>query len=396
MTHTHTCDILVVGGGVAGMSAALSATRLGMKTLLIEKDEHFGGVACKCFHRYMCGLYGEDTEKTLNGGLAQEIVEGLTRTAGTDAPVLKGKVYVLPYSNTDLIELYTSLMQAETHLEILMNTEAIDVTTTNEEITAVTIKNDMGSMTVRPRAVIDCSGAAGTIIVHSGAAYEKTSLNEMQMGGCTCVINGIDSKDEMLSIRSSLCIARSVEVGELPFIAKYTTLYFGEKHGSVCIKLNLPTEEDAVSQNKAVIALTQDIIAVLKRDVPEFTNASINTMGQALIGREGIRMKGEYRLTENDVIESRTFDDGVVKNAWPIEFWDHKKGTQYTYPHDEYYEIPKRCLKSGTIKNLFAAGMCISATSQALASTRVMGTCISLGEESARYAKKYITTHTKQ
>ena len=93
-------------------------------------------------------------------------------------------------------------------------------------------------------------------------------------------------------------------------------------------------------------------------------------------------MTGRYRLTEKDVLEGRKFEDGHVKSAWPIEFWDQRKGPQYHYiPDGDYYEIPTRSLRSRDITNLFAAGRCISTYSKALASVRVTGTCLALGSK---------------
>ena len=92
-------------------------------------------------------------------------------------------------------------------------------------------------------------------------------------------------------------------------------------------------------------------------------------------------------LTKEDVLSARKFPDGVVKNAWPIELWDRTKGTIYKYvPRGEYYEIPFRCLMVSGITNLLTAGRCISVTHEALGSTRVMGTCMALGEQAGKAA----------
>jgi len=110
-----------------------------------------------------------------------------------------------------------------------------------------------------------------------------------------------------------------------------------------------------------------------------------------VLNREGLRVSGEYTLKTTDVIKGRKFSDGVVKNAWPIEFWDQKKGPQYQYlKSGEYYQIPIRCLKAKDILNLYCAGRCISVSQEALGSTRVMGTCMSLGEEAGFAAAKSI------
>lgn len=99
-------------------------------------------------------------------------------------------------------------------------------------------------------------------------------------------------------------------------------------------------------------------------------------------------LAGEWELDEATVLQARKFPNGVARNAWPIEFWDARgAGPFYAYPPDgDYYEIPRRCLRSGAVTNLFATGCCISASERALASTRTMGTSIALGEAAGKLA----------
>jgi hypothetical protein len=100
---------------------------------------------------------------------------------------------------------------------------------------------------------------------------------------------------------------------------------------------------------------------------------------------------GDYVLTKEDVLSARKFPDGGVKNAWPVELWDRAKGTVYRYvPRGEYYEIPFRCQTVKGVPNLLTAGRCISVTHEALGSTRVMGTCMALGEQAGKAAAYYV------
>ena len=120
----------------------------------------------------------------------------------------------------------------------------------------------------------------------------------------------------------------------------------------------------------------------LVKVLPVFNESYIVEMSPEVVDREGPRLYGKYTLTANDVINARKFPDGIVKSAWPIELWDQQKGVRYQYlSSGNNYEIPLRCLISKDISNLYCAGRCISVTHEALGSTRVMGTCISLGEK---------------
>ena len=106
--------------------------------------------------------------------------------------------------------------------------------------------------------------------------------------------------------------------------------------------------------------------------------------------RESRRVVGRYRLTREDVLGARRFTDGVARAAWPIELWrEATAGAQYEYLADgEWYDVPLGCLQSGAIKNLFMAGRCLSGTSEALGSARVIGTCLATGAAAGREAAR--------
>jgi hypothetical protein len=173
---------------------------------------------------------------------------------------------------------------------------------------------------------------------------------------------------------------------------KFTTFFYSKSTNDGIIKLSIPPTKGMHSLSRA----RKDAWSVynyLTLQVPSFKESRIVEMLPDVLNREGLRVRGEYILKTGDVIKARKFTDGVVKNAWPIEIWDQKKGPQYRYiaPGD-YYEIPLRCLKAKDVSNLYCAGRCISVSHEALGSTRVMGPCMSLGEkagiDAVRYARR--------
>jgi hypothetical protein len=98
-------------------------------------------------------------------------------------------------------------------------------------------------------------------------------------------------------------------------------------------------------------------------------------------------VRGEYSLSAADVRQARKFADAVCRCCWPIEYWDPEQGVslEYLAEHD-YYEIPLRCLKVQGLRNVWAAGKCLSADRYAQASARVVGSCWSMGEAAGRAA----------
>jgi hypothetical protein len=107
--------------------------------------------------------------------------------------------------------------------------------------------------------------------------------------------------------------------------------------------------------------------------------------------RETRRLAGRYRLTRDDVLSARVFDDAVARGSWPIELWqDGQPGATYEYlPDGRAYDIPLRCLQARDVANLFMAGRCISASREALGSARVIGTCLATGHAAGTAAANH-------
>ena len=385
------CEVLVVGAGVSGMSAAISASRQGANVILIEKKEALGGIARAGLNRFICGLYANGKHmprNTLNKGIAREICTYLKKAAPTKTVVRLGKVYGLPFLTRDLMSVYSSLICKESNLEILNNTCVIATKTVKRTIKEVKVKRSKATFSITPKAVIDCSGE-GDVIRLSGARYQLAQRSRRQLAGYSIRIKGIRNANEMLAINVPYCIRKAINEKKLPSYLKFTTMSYIEGTDEGIIKLSvIPVDgTDDVNRVKSDAYKVQGYLA---SEIPSLRKARIVEMSPNILNREGLRVRGEYTLRTADVVKARKFDDGAVKNAWPIEVWDQKKGPQYQYlKPGEHYEIPSRCLKSKDILNLFAAGRCISASHEALGSARVMGTCMSLGEEAGRAAAKY-------
>lgn len=366
---------------MAGVSAAVAAARTGVQVVLVEQEAFLGGAGVAALHRFICGLYLNGPDKpadTLNGGLVREIVARLQAIAPTNQPMQMGRVWVFPFETTDLRSVYENLACREANLTIVRSAEVEAVRSESNRILSIRLRTPDGLTTIAPRAVIDATGS-GAVIRLSGAAFELARESERQLGGCTIHIGGIAGDRQLLGIKIPWCLSRlpRAEIEELPVFAGFAG---GSSKDDGFCKWSVSPESANVDD-----ALFSERIArlhsLLAADLPEFANSRILAYSRAM-EREGIRLAGEWELDQDSVLHARKFPDGLVRNAWPIEFWDQRDAApRYAYPPDgDYYEIPGQCLRSRTISNLIATGRCISASSQALASTRVMGTCMALGE----------------
>lgn len=382
-TMNSSYDIVVAGGGVSGVSAAVAAGRSGASTLLIERDSFLGGVGYSGLFHYICGLYLNDDAfptGTLNQGIVSEIAALLNKLSPKKTIKKVGLVYVLPYSREDLLSVLNSLCYNEPDLTVLRNTTVVSVETKSGEIKRITVDGSNSSRIIFPKVVIDCSGS-GAVSAMAGASFELSPQEKIQLAGYTVQIKDMKSMDETLSIKVPYYLAQGVSKNILPRYMKFTTFSPGDGSDEGYLKMSIDGVDDTEREKKA----GQDAFLMhryLSDVIPAFKGSYIAGASMRVMDREGRRVCGEYTLTEEDVVNARKFDDGVVKNSWPIEIWDKDKGTVYRYvKHGDYYEIPFRCLKVRGISNLLCAGRCISVSSKALGSTRVMGACMALGEQ---------------
>ncbi len=384
-------DVIVAGGGFAGYGAAVQSARRGLKTLLVEKNSQWGGIAREGMHQFLCGLYlsGENFEyPVLNSGLSEEVTELLV-SRGQAETVKAGKMTVLQYEPEAVQKIFTELAGKEMKLSLLFEAKVEDVDAGSGLIERVRVRHENQFFNIACRSVIDCSGS-GEVIRKSGASYEIASAGERQLAAYACSIEGVKNGAEMPDLKIAYCLAQAAAAGQLAPHLKFSIWMPDKKNGRGTLRVSvLPVDSEYDIQE--IRKQAEQVHAVLKKAMPEFVNSKVLHLTEHIVEREGLRMLGRYTLTKNDVLTAKKFADGVVKSAWPVEFWNQKTGPRYDYLKDgECYEIPARCLQSKDISNLFCAGKCISADAQALASARVTGTCLALGEQAANSAAAYI------
>jgi hypothetical protein len=181
-------------------------------------------------------------------------------------------------------------------------------------------------------------------------------------------------------------IRQGVAEGVLPAYLRYTSFVPGVLPCEGWCKLSMPAGHPDMARARTD---ADTVLEHLKESLPAFGTARIRATSTEVSEREGPRLKGLYTLTGRDVLEGRKFLDAIARGSWPIELWDAEEGPTYRYFRPgEVYDIPLRCLQAAAARNLLCAGRCISVTREALGSTRVMGTCMALGEAAGREAAR--------
>lgn len=382
-------DVAVIGGGAAGIAAAVSAARTGASVLLLEKNSFLGGTMTAATLGGICGLFsvvdGEPIQMVF--GFAEEIRQRLMAVGGTTGPYKWLQTASLPYDVTILKAIFDDVTSCR-GLEVLFCANLTDVATENGRIDAVVLRSRGTSFAVRAKVFVDCSGDAELCCL-AGGQYEFDAAH-LQFPSTMFRMAGVDTSRTRTTTRDELRfnLERAVKDG---FDLPRTTGGIYSVHDGI-VHLNItkiglngrpPNPFDPVEMSAAEREgrkQAQLYLEAFRRYVPGYERAFIVDIGAELGIRESRRIRGKYTVTGEDVLSERRFEDAIAVNCWPVE--DHGAGPttnwQWLSPGG-YSQIPFRSLLPEGLRNVVVAGRCISATRQAQASLRVTANCFSMG-----------------
>jgi hypothetical protein len=383
-------DIVVVGGGAAGILAAWSAAHQGARVALVEASLAYGGIVRHGLQRWLCGLFPCDVAQPsefLHGEGVERFCRLLVRDDPRKQAVRRGRVWLLPIaSGKAFSDCAQALLAMEPTLDLFTQDPVVAATlstpresSSHTKITAVTLQS---GKILEASAFIDCTGQAEFSRL-AGALIDTPQ--EPALSGFGFEVEGLQLSEAStfgLAIDVPKACRIAVESGGFAREALYTTCEVSEESGCAWVRMALaPGVKDAEARSSA-----QTLFSFLQRQLPAFKKARQRTLLPYPLLREAPRLRGRYTLTESDVLSARTFDDAIARNSWPIERWDPVNGVRYGYlPEGLWHEIPARCLQpvQGP-SNLLCAGMMLSADSSAQASIRVIATCMATGEAAGK------------
>lgn len=386
-------DVVVVGGGAAGLAAAIAAGSATARTALVERYGFLGGMATAGMVSTICGLYhgapsGEP--EPLNEGFAETFARRLSAMPGCQKPVRRGRGFVLPYTPFAFACLADELAAAVPQLDVYLHAYLVGVEGCRDRIDALRIGTWERTLDLRARVVVDASGDA-VVAGQAGAATNTAPPSERQLPSLVFVLQQVDTAalgpgPRVAVLRTLLAAERD---GRVPPGASNLTLAPSPQPGELIGKLALGGVADELSERRDFLTAAEQegrrrVLAVTEflKTLPPFARAFVSHVAAQVGVRESRRVIGRYQLTREDVLCGRRFDDGVARASWPIELWrEGQLGATFEYLEDgQIYEIPLRSLRARDVDNLFVAGRCMSATHEALGSARVIGTCLATGE----------------
>ena len=390
-------DVVVVGSGSAGSTAAIAAARGGADTLLVEKLPFLGGVSTAVLDTFY-GFYtpGSASRKVV-GGIADEVV-GALRDLGpvVERPNTFGAGTGVTY-HPDHLKVAWERLVLEAGARVLLHAFVQDVALKDGRVEALLVATKSGLQRIAGRAFVDASGDAD-LCHFAGFGYELAGeLEPAQTLTTTFRVANVDLERRRSLPKSALnaLMAEASSSGAFDMPRRegsdhitpvegmtatiMTRLESFRRDGDQVVNATDPdflTAAEIAGRRQAL-----EYVRFLTDRVPGYEQARLATLGTQIGVRETRRVYGDYRLTRDDVVSARSFDDTVGLCGAPIE--DHHAGadTRWQYlPDGQAVEIPFRTLLVRDASNVLVAGRCFSATHDAHASVRSMAQCMAMGQ----------------
>ena len=377
-------DLIVVGGGMTGVAAAVCARRLGLSVLILEKAGFLGGAAGTClinpFMRYYTTVDGKRFD--LSRGFFTEM-HNLMTEAGS---MKEGH-------GEDIHEEYLKLVMdrlvTREGVDVLFHAMLCGVEKEGETLTAVKVASKAGVLTFRAKYFIDSTGD-GDLAMTAGCPFRLGRDDGLCQPMTLCFrIGNVDlaKYQENRPLMQEL-YKKFQQEGKITNprenVLIFNTLVDGVLHFNTTrvVKHN-PTDPLDVTRAE-MIAREQmfEMYHFLRDNVPGFENSQLLYSAGEIGVRESRMIVGEYVLNETDLKNCVKFEDSIAAGNYDIDIHspDGSGTSHYYFPEGTWYTIPYRCLLPKNADNLLVAGRCISTTHEAQASIRIMPIVTTLGE----------------
>lgn len=386
--RTVSFDVTVVGGGMAGVCAAIAAARHGAKTALIQDRSVLGGNSSSEMRVWTVGAtaMGRNRYAAETGIMGELDLENLYRNP-------EGNPYIWD-------SILMGFVMREKNLTLYLNTTVVDTLGTPDHLESI-YAYQMTTETwleIKSDFFIDCTGD-GSLSVSAGVPFMRGREARERFGESLAP----DAEDTFTLGNTLLLYSRDAgkpvayHAPEFAYDIEYIhNLIVGnekplELHTSGCDFWWLETggSSDTIKDGESIRFELQKLVYGIWNYIKnsgrfEADNLELEWVGSLPAKRESRRLEGAYVLTQNDILEHRDFPDAVCSGGWPID--THPPGGIYSKKEAceqrdaGVYQIPLRCLYAKDVDNLFFAGRNISASHLAFASTRVMKTCAAMGQ----------------
>jgi FAD dependent oxidoreductase len=397
-------DVVVAGGGPAGIAAAISAARAGLKTLIIEQFGCLGGTATVAMNQKIARFTAYGHSPDIAGGITREIFMRCIDEAQGMKWLRRGAEDIEDRMVEELmIELegfkfLLDRMMEEAGVEVFFYTQLADVVLEGDEISAAIITNKSGRFAVRAKRFIDCTGDAD-LAFRAGCPTVKGRPEDGKMQPVSLMyrVGGVDvDRAQHYFYEEDFCLKefckKAQEMGILgDWRSSCGGLWWNKNRPGEVIPnfshMHLDATDFKDLSQACILGRkqVQEAFAAMKQLVPGFEQSFLIDTAQYIGIRETRRIVADYTMTVDDIKNMTIFEDsiGLGSSHTDVHSPDHggqDKGNIFRLPDGKYYSIPYRTLVPQKVGNIAVAGRCHSASHGALGSTRFMTQCMIMGE----------------
>ena len=378
-------DVAVIGGGPAGVCAAISAARHGAKVILVESTGMLGGMATSGIVGPFMTVYDRDGNKKVLGGLFDEIIERLEKYNAvvtpdkTDSPSLHTSFiqryhrHVTPF-DAFYLQVVLDEMAEEAGVEVLCYTKFADCITKDKNITYAVLDAPQGLICISAKVFIDSTGIAAVADKAGVPTYK--GHEESGIPQPATLMFEVDRVDD----------EKYNEFGKRPELPVKAYLMPEKGHYKVnhyrTFSVDAADAKSISDGHRNARRQVLDAFSVLKDKTPGFENAKITNVGSVLGVRECRHIEGDYRITVKDVTEGTKFDDRIAVYGYGMDVHVRtpEESGNFKIEIAERYYIPYRSMLPKNCENLLVAGKTIACESQAVGGMRCMPAAMAMGQ----------------
>ena len=393
-------DMAVVGGGAAGVAAAETAARHASSVLLIERYGFCGGAAVAGMSGTICGMY-LSTEREANRpeqvvfGFTERFRAAMEARGGITAPQRYGKTWTVTHDPLAWREVADGFL-ADAGVRVLFHSLVVGVIMEDDRVLGIAVDSKAGRGAVHAKTVIDASGD-GDVVYRAGMGFTAGLDGVVQNPTMIFRLGGVDvaqfleywGPDTICSADVSKLLIEANASGRYVLPRAKIWIFPTPRPGELLVnatrvvgadgrELYPGDPEDLTEAEIMGRRQVRDYARFLADHIAGCAKSFVNDTGVQVGVRQTRSINGVERLTNDDVVARRKRPDGVVRSPWPIELHSGER-PKLEWIHDDYYEVPFDALLPEKGENLIAAGRCLSAEHEALASARVTAQCFGYG-----------------